>query len=156
MPRNVTVKRSPIHGNGVFASKDLPAGTRVIQYKGKRRTHDEADELAQGDPDSGHTFLFTLNEDYIIDANKKGNAARWINHSCDPNCEAVIEENENGKKKKDRIYIETIKPISKGTELTYDYGITLEERHTKRLKDIWACKCGEPDCSGTMLKSKDR
>ncbi len=154
MPRHVNVKRSPIHGNGVFAAKKLPAGTRVMQYRGKLRTHEEADELAEGAPDSGHTFLFTLNDEYIIDANKKGNAARWINHSCDPNCEAVIEENEKGKKKKDRIYIETIKPIRKGVELTYDYGITLEERHTKRMKKIWACKCGEPNCTGTMLKPK--
>ncbi len=154
MSRPYKVKKSPIHGNGVFAATKLKAGTRLIEYRGKRRTHEEADQLAEGDPDSGHTFLFTLNDEYIIDANKKGNAARWINHSCDPNCEAVIVENKKGKTWKDRIYIETIKDIPKGTELSYDYGITLEERHTAKMKKIWACKCGAPDCTGTMLKPK--
>ena len=154
MPKYIKVRKSPIHGYGVFAKEKIPKGTRLIEYKGKRRTHEEADELAEGDPDSGHTFLFTLNDDYIVDANKRGNEARWINHSCEPNCEAVIEEHPNGKRKKDRIYIETTRTIAKGEELTYDYGITLAERHTKRMKEIWACRCGHASCTGTMLKPK--
>lgn len=148
------VKKSSIHGNGVFAARKIPAGHRIVRYRGKLRTHDEADELYEGEVETGHTFLFTLNDEYIVDANKKGNDARWINHSCAPNCEAVIVENEAGKKNKDKIYIEATRDIRKGEELTYDYGIRLEVRHTKRMKELWACRCGDENCTGTMLKPK--
>ena len=107
-----------------------------------------------GDVDSGHTFLFTLNDDWVIDASYEGNDARWINHSCDPNCEAVIDENEDGDSRKDRVFIEAIRDIAPGEELSYNYGITLAERHTPRLKKIWACLCGSPKCTGTMLQPK--
>ncbi len=106
-----------------------------------------------GDADSGHTFLFTLNDDWVIDANFEGNDARWINHSCAPNCEAVMVEDE-ADPKNSRVFIEAIRAIRPGEELTYDYGITLAERHTPRLKKIWACRCGSKDCTGTMLKPK--
>jgi Proteins containing SET domain len=129
-------------------------GERVIEYKGLRRTHDEVDADSAGDVESGHTFLFTLNDDYVIDANHKGNDARWINHSCDPNCEAVVVEHEGDDRSKDRIFIEAIRDIRPGEELTYNYGITLAERHTPRLKKIWACRCGSPKCTGTMLQPK--
>ena len=154
MLRPFRVKRSPIHGNGVFAARNLPAGQRVIRYCGKVVTHDDADELYDGSVESGHTFLFTLNEAYIIDANQRGNDARWINHSCEPNCEAVIVEDDNGDRAKDRIYIETTRAIRKGEELTYDYGINPECRQTARLKQIWACRCGHTQCTGTMLKTR--
>lgn len=154
MPKLYKVKLSPIHGNGVFAKTQINKGDRIIRYKGKLRTHEEADELSEGDPETGHTFLFTLNDHYIIDANKRGNDARWINHSCEPNCEAVIEESPKGNAKKDKVFIEATRAIAKGEELTYDYGITLAERHTKRMKEIWACKCGSKVCTGTMLKPK--
>src|SRR3546814_18834367 len=81
-----------------------------------------------------HTFLFTLNDDYDIDANAEGNIARWINHSCKPNCEAVIEENPKGKGHKDKVFIEAIRAIKPGEELTYNYGITLDEPHTAKVK----------------------
>jgi SET domain-containing protein len=154
MPRKIVLRRSPIHGNGVFAARDLPAGTRVIEYRGTLRTHEDIDECYGGDVDSGHTFLFTLNEQYVIDGNVNGNVARWINTSCEPNCEAVVVENAKGDKTRDRIFIETIKAIRAGTELTYDYGITLEEPHTPRLRKIWACRCGARKCTGTMLRPK--
>ena len=149
-----SVRRSPIHGNGVFATRKLPAGVRVIQYRGKVVTHEEADALYDGSFESGHTFLFTLNPHYIVDANRRGNAARWINHSCDPNCEAVIVEDPHGNSARDRIFIETLRPVARGEELTYDYGITLEVRHTARLKKLWGCLCGSPDCTGTLLRPK--
>ena len=149
-------RKSPIHGNGMFAGRDLKADKVLIEYKGKRITHAKADKLYAGTSDSGHTFLFTLNEKYIIDANQDGNDARWINHSCDPNCQAVIHEAEDGKAKHDRVMIESIREIAAGEELTYDYGITLEERHTKKMKKIWACRCGSPKCTGTMLKPKPK
>ena len=94
MPRKIEARQSDIHGNGVFAIAPIEKGERVVEYKGKRRTHEEVDADDTGDVDSGHTFLFTLNDEYVIDANHKGNKARWINHSCDPNCEAVIEEHD--------------------------------------------------------------
>lgn len=154
MPRSILVHRSAIHGNGVFASRDLPAEKSLIQYRGRLLTHEQADDRYDGTLDSGHTFLFTLNDDYVIDANFEGNAARWINHSCDPNCRAVALESADANPARDRVMIETLRPIKAGEELTYDYGITLDVRHTERMKRIWACRCGSESCSGTMLKPK--
>ena len=152
MPRKIEARKSDIHGNGVFALAAIRKGERIVEYKGKRRTHDEVDADTEGDVESGHTFLFTLNDDYVIDANHKGNKARWINHSCDPNCEAVIEEHDGKNRKKDKVFIEAIRAIKPGEELTYNYGITLDEPHTARLKKIWACRCGSKKCTGTMLQ----
>lgn len=156
MPRKIVARRSAIHGNGVFAIAPIAKGERIIEYKGRRRTHAEVDAGDSGAVESGHTFLFTLNDEYVIDANFEGNIARWINHSCDPNCEAVIEEHEGEDRRKDRVFIEAIRAIRPGEELTYDYGITLDEPHTPRLKKIWACRCGAKNCTGTMLKPKRR
>lgn len=155
MSRSIALRRSPIHGNGVFALRDLPAEKELIEYRGQRMTHAEADAHHAGDADSGHTFLFTLNEHYVIDGARKGSIARWINHSCDPNCEAVLEE-DPGNPAGDRVIIQSMRPIRAGEELTYDYGITLDEPHTARLKKIWICLCGSPKCTGTLLKPKRR
>lgn len=154
MTRRIIRRQSPIHGNGVFAARDLPKGSRVIEYKGRRLTHTQANRMYANDADSGHTFLFTLNEKFLIDGGDGGNDARWINHSCAPNCEAWVIENKQGDKIRDRVVIETRRSIRAGEELTYDYGITLEERQTPRLKQIWQCKCGAKKCTGTMLKPK--
>ena len=154
MARKIVARRSQIHGNGVFAVEALKKGERLIEYKGQRRTHEDVDNGDTGDVDSGHTFLFTLNDEYVIDANHGGNTARWINHSCDPNCEAVLEEDDGKDRRKDRVFIEAKRAIKPGEELTYDYGITLDEPHTARLKKIWACRCGSKKCTGTMLKPK--
>lgn len=154
MPRSITARRSSIHGRGVFAVRDLPAEHCVLVYRGKLLTHDEADNLYEGSVESGHTFLFTLNQHYVIDGNQRGDIGRWINHSCTPNCEAVLVEDSHGNPRHDRIEILTLRDIAKGEELTYDYGITLDVRHTPRLKRIWACHCGAPNCTGTLLKPK--
>ncbi|MCK9537793.1 SET domain-containing protein [Dokdonella sp.] len=154
MPRRIAARRSPIHGNGVFALVDIPAGTELIHYGGRLLTHAQADRLYANSSDSGHTFLFTLNDRYVIDANQDGNSARWINHSCAPNCRALLEESAHGDPRKDRIVIETLRDLQAGEELTYDYGIVLEERLTPRLKAIWACRCGAENCTGTLLKPK--
>ena len=153
MSRKIVARKSRIHGNGVFAVRALRKGERIIEYKGQRRTHDEVDADDTGDVESGHTFLFTLSDEYVIDANYQGNDARWINHSCDPNCEAVIEEDEDDTRRS-RVFIEAIRDIAPNEELTYNYGIVLAERHTPRLKKIWACRCGAKDCTGTMLQPK--
>jgi len=154
MTRRIAARRSPIHGTGVFALVDIPKGVELIEYRGKRLTHAQADRLYANTSDSGHTFLFTLNDEYVIDASTGGNIARWINHSCKPNCRALMEEHEGGDRRKDKVVIETLRPLRAGEELTYDYGIVLEERLTPRLKAIWACRCGAPRCKGTLLKPK--
>ncbi|MDG2525539.1 SET domain-containing protein-lysine N-methyltransferase [Stenotrophomonas sp. HITSZ_GD] len=154
MTRKIAARKSRIHGNGVFAVQALKKGERVIEYKGRRRTHQEVDADEAGDVETGHTFLFTLSDDYVIDANYEGNDARWINHSCSPNCEAVIEEAEGDDRRQDKVFIEAIRNIKPGEELTYNYGITLAERHTPRLKKIWECRCGSKNCTGTMLQPK--
>jgi uncharacterized protein len=154
MSRRIQTRRSAIHGNGVFAMAPIQAGSRLIQYRGRLRTHEEADALYADDIESGHTFLFTLNDQYLIDANFEGNAARWINHSCAPNCQAVLVEAEDGEPRHDRVFIEALRDIAPGEELTYNYGIRLTVPHTKKLKQQWACRCGAAECSGTMLQPK--
>jgi uncharacterized protein len=154
MPRRIALRRSPIHGNGVFAVTHIPKGTELVEYRGRRRTHAQIDRFYANVVDNGHTFLFTLNDRYVIDANFGGNIARWINHSCKPNCEAVIEESEGADRRKDRVLIETIRPLRAGEELTYDYGIDPGERLTPTLKRLWACRCGSRSCIGTMLRPK--
>ena len=87
-----------------------------------------------------------VNEEVTIDATYKGNLAKWINHSCGPNCEAVEEDG--------RIFIESVKPIAPGEEITYDYRFILEERHTPANKRRFQCICGSKECRGTMLAQK--
>lgn len=154
MSRRIQQRRSRIHGNGVFAAADIPAGTRLVEYKGLRRTHEDADALYGDSLDTGHTFLFTLNDDYLIDANVDGNVARWINHSCAPNCQAVLEEDPMGNPQRDRVFIESLRDLSAGEELTYNYGIRLSVPHTAKLKKQWARRCGAAECTGTMLQPK--
>ena len=156
MPRRLALRRSPIHGNGVFATCDIPAGIELIEYKGRLLRIAQADRIYADTSGTGHTFLFTLNERYLIDANVGGNVARWINHGCDPNCEAFVHESADGDPRRDRVIIESRRAIKAGEELTYDYGIVLEEPHTARLKRAWACRCGAAACSGTMLRPRRR
>ena len=154
MPSKLATRRSKIHGNGMFATAPIAKGEKLIQYKGKLRSHDDVDRAYGDEDDNGHTFLFTLNDDYVIDANLDANSARWINHSCNPNCEAVFYEDESGDKKKDKVWIESMRAIKPGEELSYNYGITLAERHTPALKKLWGCRCVAKNCTGTMLQKK--
>jgi SET domain-containing protein len=154
MPRKIATRKSTIHGNGMFAVAPIKKGERLIEYKGERRTHAQVDRDSGGDVESGHTFLFTLNDKYVIDGARGGNSARWINHSCAPNCEALIEEYDGSDRRKDKVVIEALRNIKAGEELTYNYGITLSEPHTARLKKVWACRCGSRKCTGTMLQPK--
>jgi len=145
--RRYSVRRSSIHGRGVFALAHIPKGTRLMEYLGERISHREADRrYAVEHEHSPHTMLFTVDDKIVIDATRQGNSARFINHSCTPNCEA---NEENG-----RIFIETIKRIAPGEELTYDYNLVLDERHTPAVKRAHACFCGTRNCRGTMLGSK--
>jgi uncharacterized protein len=141
-----TVKQSTLHGTGVFAARDIPAGTRIIEYRGARITPEQADAQHPINPDDPfHTFYFSLSCGKVIDGGKRGNDARWINHSCDPNCEA--QENASGK----RVYIHALRDIPAGAELFYDYGLVMEGRITKTLREQYRCLCGAPNCRGTML-----
>jgi uncharacterized protein len=143
--RRFVVRNSGIHGKGVFAATHIPAGTRLIEYTGEHLTEAQADKRYAND-DSPHTFLFSLDDGMVIDASNGGNSARWINHSCAPNCEAVDDQ--------DRIYIETLRAICPGEELSYNYRIELEQRHTPEMKSLYQCRCGARQCKGTILHDK--
>jgi SET domain-containing protein len=152
MSSKIIQRNSRIHGQGVFATADIAAGEEVVEYQGKLRTHAEVDE-EYGGQDTGHTFLFILNDTYVIDANTGGNVARWINHGCAPNCKAFVIEDGGGDPRKDKVVIEALHDIHAGQELTYDYDIRLEGPITPEERELWACKCGAPNCSGSMLKA---
>jgi uncharacterized protein len=142
------VRKSSIHGRGVFATRRIAKGERLIEYKGERITWQEAERRYPVDPVPYHTFLFEVGDgDMCIDAARSSCAAKWINHSCKPNCEAVEDEDE-------RIFIETVRAILPGEELTYDYNFILEERHTPAQKKLFPCWCGKRGCRGTMLGNK--
>ena len=142
--RWIEVRNSPIHGMGVFAARRIPKGTRVIEYLGDRITHKEADDRYEDhDPNDNHTFLFIVDRRTVIDAGVNGNAARFINHSCDGNCTSVIEQR--------RVFIESTREIAKGEELGYDYEIGREKDDPDNVDEIFACRCGSPKCRGTML-----
>jgi hypothetical protein len=155
MPKKIERRQSSIHGNGVFATAAIAKGERVVRYKGQVRAHADVDAAYAGHDETGHTFLFSLNDEWVIDANIDGNVARWINHSCAPNCEAIQEENAKGKKHKDKVYIHALRDIAAGEELSYNYGIVLDEPYTPALKKLWECRCGSAKCTGTMLQAKD-
>jgi SET domain-containing protein len=143
----IVVRHSKIHGNGVFAARKIAAGTRIIEYKGCRISQREADRRAGQDPENPfHTFFFSLEGGKLIDGGDQGNDARWINHSCEPNCEAQ----EEGR----RVFICALKDLKRGEELNYDYGLIVEERHTPAVKRAYECRCGSADCRHTMLAPK--
>ena len=144
------VRTSPIHGTGVFAVRDIAADEDIVEYAGRRLTQAQADALYPDD--DGHTFLYTLNDHYVIDATVDGNEARWINHSCDPNCEVWLEESDDGDPAGDSLVIRPLRAIRAGEELTYDYGITTSEPITDAVRALWACRCGSPKCRGVMVE----
>ncbi|MCB0794472.1 MAG: SET domain-containing protein-lysine N-methyltransferase [Flavobacteriales bacterium] len=154
MSTKIQRRRSKIHGNGVFAKEAIRKGEEIVEYKGQLISHAEADALHYGDVMSGHTFLFTLNDDYIIDANVGGSVAKWINHSCAPNCVAFVHGTDDNDPAKDRVIIEALRDIGPGEELSYDYDIQIPGKLTKELKTIWACHCGAKNCTGSMAKSR--
>lgn len=153
MSEKIQRRTSKIHGNGVFATAPIAKGETIVEYTGRLLTHDEADDI-YGGKDTGHTFLFILNDDYVIDANVGGSVAMWINHGCAPNCKAWVIEHKSGDPKKDKVEIEALRAIDAGEELTYDYEITVDRRMTAAERALWACHCGAPNCTGTMLHEK--
>jgi hypothetical protein len=147
--KRIQVRRSGVHGKGVFALQDIAEGETLIEYVGEVISWEEAQDRHPHDPnDPNHTFYFHVNEDRVIDALHGGNSSRWINHSCDANCEAD-ESN-------DRIFIKAIRNIHAGEELNYDYGLIIDEPYTKKLKAEYPCWCGSANCRGTLLSPKER
>jgi uncharacterized protein len=145
--RRIQVRRSGIHGKGVFALKALTKGETVIEYTGEVITWREALRRHPHDPsDPNHTFYFHIDDKNVIDAKFGGNAARWINHACRPNCEADEQEG--------RVFIKALRKIAPGEELFYDYGLTIDERYTPALKKQYPCRCGTRGCRGTLLAPK--
>jgi SET domain-containing protein len=140
----ILVRHSPVHGYGCFARQDIPKGTRMIEYFGERISHKEADKRYEGaDVNDNHTFLFIADRKTVIDATRGGNESRFINHSCDGNCESDTE--------KGRVFIDAIKNIKKGEELGYDYQIGRDKNDPPNVDEIYACRCGSPKCRGSML-----
>jgi len=138
------IRRSSIQGRGAFALRRIRKGTRLIEYTGEHISHDEADRrYDEATMRRHHTFLFTLNSRTVIDAAVDGNEARFINHSCDPNCEAVIDGG--------HIYIEAKRTIQEGEELVYDYQYERAADADESDEKRYPCRCGAPNCRGTIL-----
>jgi len=143
----VRVGRSRIEGKGVFAKRNIPKGTRIIEYMGERVPLTKLlVEIAEGKPASVYTFRLT--DSTVIDGARNGNEARFINHSCEPNCEAYVFD--------ERLYIYAMRDIVRGEELTFDYQLdsALKTRRKKQNLKAYACRCGSPNCRGTMLSIK--
>ena len=144
--RRIQVRRSGVHGKGVFALKPIEADETLIEYVGEVITWKEALRRHPHDPsDPNHTFYFHIDDGHVIDALYGGNASRWINHSCDPNCEA----DEVG----GRVFIKALRRIEPGEELNYNYGLVLDGPITAKERAQYPCWCGAAQCRGTMLST---
>lgn len=151
MPPRFARRRSSIHGYGVFALRALHAGERLLEYRGRRLDRAEVDARFGQTAASGHTFLFSLNDHYHIDGSDGGNLARWINHSCAPNCEAMVHVDINGDEQRDRVYIQALRAIAVGEELSFDYAIELSVIPQAETRSAWQCHCAAPNCRGSLL-----
>ena len=138
------VRHSSIQGLGAFATALIPRGTRIIEYTGERVTPAEADRRYDDDAsEHPRVLLFTVDSRTVIDAGVGGNEAQFINHSCEPNCEAVTDRR--------RVYIEALRDISAGEELLYNYNLTRHDDDAPNLEQRYRCHCGATRCRGTML-----
>ncbi|MEZ0606556.1 SET domain-containing protein [Paraburkholderia sp. IW21] len=141
--RRITVRRSPVHGKGVFAMRPLAAGERVLEYKGEITTWRNALRRHRCEGVAGHTFLFGLSDGRVIDGSRGGNSARWLNHACTPNCETI----EDG----ERIFIHTLRPIETGEELFIDYLLATDDPLDEDVRGQYVCRCAAADCRQSML-----
>lgn len=148
-PRKIQVKKSGVHGKGVFAARDILKGETLIEYVGEIISAQEAEDRHPHDPsDPNHTFYFQIDDDKVIDALHGGNSARWINHCCAPNCKPEVIDG--------RVFIKAKKDIAAGSELNYDYGLIIDEPMSKKLKAQYPCWCGSANCRGTLLAIKKK
>ncbi|XDJ36120.1 MAG: SET domain-containing protein-lysine N-methyltransferase [Burkholderia sp.] len=146
--RRIVVRRSSVHGKGVFAVAPIREGERVVEYKGEQISWKEAQRRHPHNlNEPNHTFYFALEEGGVIDGKVDGNSARWINHSCEPNCGAqeIV----------GHVYIHALRDITVGEELCYDYGLVIDAKLTKELKREYVCYCGTASCRGTLLAVND-
>jgi SET domain-containing protein len=152
MPRRkalpFTLRRSAIAGTGAFANRPIAKGTRIVEYVGERISHEEADRRYSDEGEHPHVVLFIADRRTVIDAGVRGNEARFINHSCDPNCEVVIERG--------RVFIDAARDIGPGEELSYDYSLSRDGDEDAEDEARYACHCGAPECRGTMLEPRPR
>ena len=138
------LRRSGIQGRGAFATRVIRKGTRIIEYVGERIDDDEADRRYDDDAmGRHHTFLFALGNGTTIDGAVGGNESAYINHSCEPNCEAIADDN--------RIFIHAMKTIKPGEELSYDYQYAREGTSERDARRLYPCHCGTASCRGTIL-----
>lgn len=138
------VRKSRVHGLGAFALRRIRKGTRIVEYLGERVSHREADRRYEDRAvEDSHTFLFVVDSKTVIDGGVDGNDSRFINHSCNPNCESVIE----GK----RVFVEAVRTIEAGEELSYDYQLGRAADDPPNVDEIYACRCNHAECRGTML-----
>lgn len=149
MPRPKTlafeIRDSGIAGKGAFAIRPIQKGELLIEYVGERITHAEADARYDDESmDEHHTFLFTISSRMVIDATNDGNESRFINHSCDPNCEAEID--------KGRVFISAIRDIPVGEELHYDYAYERSGDETEEDEQRYKCLCGTAKCRGSIME----
>ena len=148
-PRYLHVRRSPLAGLGVFTTRAIPKHTLLLEYLGERISHEEAGEryYATKAPDA-FVLLFTVDRRVVIDGGVGGRAARYVNHSCDPNCEA----DEIG----GRIFISSIRDIPAGAEITYDYNLEAPSPLPRDWRRRYACHCGAARCRGTIVAPRRR
>ena len=130
----IEIRRSRIHGRGIFARRDIAAGSCLIQYVGRRISKDQSAELCL----KRNAYIFTLNDLSDLDGRVSWNPARLINHSCEPNCDAEVDD-------RDRIWIVSRRSIQRGEELTYNYGYDLKDFRN------YSCRCGSATCLGYMV-----
>jgi SET domain-containing protein len=143
----IEVRRSPIQGRGVFATRRIRKGARIVEYTGKHVPIEETDVDDEA-KQHAHNVFFEIGDGLVIDPRRGGNEARFINHSCDPNCRSV---EDNG-----RIFIEAIRNIQPGVELSYEYNLIREGPPGARWRELYACRCGARNCRGTMLARPKR
>ena len=145
----IELRTSKIQGTGAFAARDIRKGTRVIEYLGQRISWRTADKRYDDDKmGRHHTFLFTVDDKVVIDGAVQGNAARFLNHSCDGNCEAIDDRK--------RIFIEARRNIKRGDELLYDYQYERTDEHTEEDEKLYACRCGAAKCRGSILAARKK
>ncbi|MFM0007083.1 MULTISPECIES: SET domain-containing protein [Paraburkholderia] len=141
--RRVIVRRSLVHGKGVFAMRPLAAGERVLEYKGEITAWRDALRRHRREGVTGHTFLFGLSDGRVIDGSRGGNSARWLNHACAPNCETVEDQG--------RIFIYALRPVDAGEELFIDYLLAIDDAEDEEARAQYACACASARCRRSML-----
>ncbi|MBE0646129.1 MAG: SET domain-containing protein-lysine N-methyltransferase [Bacteroidetes bacterium] len=138
------VRASNVHGTGAFAARRIRKGTRIIEYLGERISAEEADRRYDDDAmEFPHVWLFSVDENTILDGDVGGSDAKYLNHCCEPNCETEVDGG--------RVFIYALRTIQAGEELTYDYHLDYDGEYTPEVLRKFACHCSAATCRGTML-----